>query len=335
VIKHLPPPDLRDLAARPERFDFFAAIRLVEAAFPDRARLGEGRRAVDEPLRLGQPPHLAFPPADIAGFQPGDAGHPPRLLAYVLGLFGPHGPLPLHVTAHARERVRRDQDAAFADFCDLFHHRLMSFFYRAWANARPTVQQDRPDRDRFALKVGALAGLATPAFARRHALPDRYALYGVGLLTLRQRPPEALARLVTGFLGVAARVEEFVGEWLEMPRRDRARLGRARLALDAVLGTYRFERGHRFRLVLGPMRLAEFMTLLPDGKALRPLSALVHLAAGPELDWDARLVLRRSEVPSLRLDGSTRLGWTSWLHTTRRAHDAGDLVLDGGRYGGA
>jgi type VI secretion system protein ImpH len=335
VTRHRAPADLRDLVARPERFDFFAAVRLVEAAFPEQARLGEGRRAVDEPMRLGQPPHLTFPPADIAGYEPGGAGRPARLRAYVLGLFGPHGPLPLHVTAHARERARRDQDTTFADFCDLFHHRLLSFFYRAWANARPTVEQDRPDRDRFALKVGALAGLATPAFARRHALPDRFALNGVGLLTQRQRPPEALTRLVAGFLGVATRVEEFVGEWLQVPRRDRARLGRARLGLDAILGTYRFERGHRFRLVLGPMRLTEFLTLLPDGRALRPLGALVRLAAGPELDWDARLVLRRSEVPALRLDGSARLGWTSWLRATGRAHDAGDLVLDGGRYGGA
>ncbi|MGD9510657.1 MAG: type VI secretion system baseplate subunit TssG [Geminicoccaceae bacterium] len=327
-----PPADLRELAARPERFDFFAAVRLIEAAFPDRARLGDGRRAIDEPLRLGQPPHLTFPPADIAAYEPGDHGRPARLQAYLLGLFGPHGPLPLHVTAHARERARRDQDATFADFCDLFHHRMLSFFYRAWANARPTVQQDRPDRDRFAGKVGTLAGLATPAFARRHALPDRYALYGVGLLSQRQRPPEALARLVGGFLGVATRVEEFIGEWLEVPRQDRARLGRARLGLDAILGSFRYERGHRFRLVLGPMRLAEFTTLLPDGKALKPLAALAQLAAGPELDWDTRLVLRRAEVPPLRLDGRARLGWTSWLHTHRRPHDAGDLVLNGGRY---
>lgn len=329
-----PPADLRDLAARPERFDFFAAIRLIEAAFPQRARLGEGRRAVEEPIRLGQPAHLAFPPADLAAYEPGAAGRPARLHTYVLGLFGPHGPLPLHLTAHARERARRDRDTSFADFCDLFHHRLLSFFYRAWANARPTVQQDSPDRDRFAVKVGALAGLATPAFAHRHALPDRFALYGVGLLTQRQRPAEVLARLVAHFLGVAARVEEFVGEWLEVPRRDRARLGRARVGHDAILGTHRFERGHRFRLVLGPMALAEFLALLPDGRALRPLGALVSLAAGPELDWDARLVLRRSEVPALELDGRARLGWTSWLPMTDRVRDADDLVLDGGRYAG-
>lgn len=327
-----PPASLRALETRAERFDFFAALRLIEAAFPDRARFGEGRRAVDEPIRLGQPPHLIFPPADIAGFEPAGPGSTARLRSYVLGLFGPHGPLPLHVTAHARERARRDRDTSFADFCDLFHHRMLSFFYRAWASARPTVEQDRPDRDRFARRVGALAGLATPAFHHRHALPDRFALFGVGLLTQRQRPPEAVSRLVACFLRVAVRVEEFVGGWLELPPGDRARLGRARLGADAVLGRYRFERGHRFRLVLGPMCLPEFRQLLPDGGALQPLRALVQLAAGPELDWDARLVLRRAEVPALHLDGGSRLGWTSWLHADPRSRDADDLVLDCSRY---
>jgi type VI secretion system protein ImpH len=101
-----------------------------------------------------------------------------------------------------------------------------------------------------------------------------------------------------------------------------------------VVGTHRFERGQRFRIELGPLTLAQFGSLLPGGgergDALRPLRALVHLAAGAELDWDARLVLRRDEVPAARLDGGTRLGWTSWLWTGRRERDAGDLVLDGG-----
>ena len=93
MTPHPPPASLQALETRAERFDFFAAVRLVEAAFPDRARFGEGRRAIDEPIRLGQPPHLIFPPADIAGFEPAGAGPTPRLRSYVLGLFGPHGPL--------------------------------------------------------------------------------------------------------------------------------------------------------------------------------------------------------------------------------------------------
>ena len=132
-------------------------------------------------------------------------------------------------------------------------------------------------------------------------------------------------------LGVpAARVEEFVGGWLEIPSADRARLGEGRLGRNMVLGLRRFERGHRFRLWLGPMDLARFQALLPNGPALKLLRALVRLAAGPELDWDARLVLEHKEVPAASLDGCTRLGWTSWLATGQRAHDADDLALDGG-----
>jgi type VI secretion system protein ImpH len=327
-------PLLDAFAEEPERFDFFAALRLWEAAYPDRPRLGEGRRAGDEPLRLGQPPHLAFPPAQLAGFAPASDGRPPRLAAYLFGLFGPQGPLPLHLTVHARDRLRRHQDSSFGDFCDVFHHRMLAFFYRAWADARPTVEQDRPLQDRFARRLGTLSGLATPAFMGRHALPDRFVLYAAGLFAMQSRPAEMLARLVAGFFKVPVRVEEFVGAWLEIPPADRARLGTARLGRDAVLGVHRFERGQRFRLELGPLTFAQFRRLLPHGDALRLLQALVHLAVGPELDWDARLVLRREEVPAARLDGGTRLGWTSWLWTAYRAHDAGDLVLDGGAFQG-
>ncbi len=321
------------LVEAPERFDFFAALRIIEAAHAERARLGEGRRGGDEPVRLAQPPELAFPPGDIAGLDT-PPGRPPRLRTHLMGLFGPHGPLPLHLTVRARERARREQDTTLVDFCDVFHHRMLAFFYRAWAAARPVVAQDRPGDDRFAHRVGALAGLAHPAFADRHALPDRFALYGVGLLTLRTRPAEAVARLVAGFLAVPARIEEFVGAWLEIPEADRARLGQARLGHDTVLGRHRFERAQRFRLWLGPLSLEQFHGLLPNGAALPALRALVRLAAGPELDWEARLVLRRDEVPEAALDGRARLGWTSWLGlgAERRMRDADDLALDGGEF---
>src|SRR3954447_6533983 len=73
---------LRPLAAAPERFDLFAALRLLEAAHPDRPRLGEARRARDEPVRLSQPPHLHFPPAQIAGFRAGQGTTSALLITY-------------------------------------------------------------------------------------------------------------------------------------------------------------------------------------------------------------------------------------------------------------
>ena len=139
---------LRPLAAAPERFDLFAALRLLESAYPNHPRLGEARRARDEPVRLNQPPHLHFPPAQIAGFRAGQGAASAVLTTYGFGLFGPQGPLPLHVTAEALSRLRHRHDPALAAFCDLFHHRLATLYYRAWANARPSVEHDRPNRDR-------------------------------------------------------------------------------------------------------------------------------------------------------------------------------------------
>jgi type VI secretion system protein ImpH len=301
---------LRPLERAPERFDLMAALRLIEAAHPDRPRLGEGRRARDEPVRLGQPPHLAFPPAQVASYGPvPDSRRPPRLWTYAFGLFGPQGPLPLHVTRHALARLRRDRDPTLTDFCDVLHHRLATLFYRAWAAARPAVQADRPARDRFAL-------------------------YGAGLLAMQTRPPEALARLTALFFKVPVRIEEFVAGWLDIPPAQQTRLGlergASRLGEDAVVGARTFARHQRFRIVLGPVGLERFLRFLPVGPALPQLRALVRHAAGLEHDWDAQLVLRRAEVPTARLGADTRLGWTSWLATRERRHDADDLVLIGG-----
>jgi type VI secretion system protein ImpH len=335
VTRHGPRVSLAPLEQTPERFDLFAALRLIDAAHPDRPRLGEARRARDEPVRLGQPPYLFFPPGQIASFRRRrDSRLPPRLLTYAFGLLGPQGPLPLHVTAHALARLRHDRDTTLADFCDLLQHRLIALFYRAWATARPAVEHDRPARDRFARRVGAIAGMPTPAFLERSALPDRFTLYAAGLLAMQARPPEALARVVALFFKVPVRVRELVGGWLDIPPPQQTRLGASggtsRLGIDAVAGARIFVRHNRFRIVLGPLTLDRFLRFLPVGPAMPQLRALVRHAAGLEHDWDVQLVLRREEVPAARLDGATRLGWTSWLTTRARRHDAGDLVLVGG-----
>ena len=97
---------------------------------------------------------MAFAPRTVSSLVPGGDGVPPRMEVFFFGLFGPHGPLPLHLTEYARNRLRQAGDPTFARFADIFHHRLLSLFYRAWANAQPTVNLDRPESDRFADYVG-------------------------------------------------------------------------------------------------------------------------------------------------------------------------------------
>jgi len=323
----------RALADEARSFDFFQALRLIERAYAQKPRLGKARRGADDPIRLGQRAQLAFPPTDLAAYEPGRGGQPGRLEVLLMGLFGPQGPLPLHLTAYALDRRDRASDRCFIDFCDVFHHRLLCMFYRAWADARPHVQRDRPEDDRFLLYLGALAGLGTPAARQRDALPDTVKLTHVGLLACQSRHPERLVRILRNHFRLPVRIEEFIGGWLELPQGLQCRLGqaRARLGIEAVVGARSFQAQHRFRVRLGPLELAAYERFLPGGAWLGRLIAAVRNAVGDELEWDVRLGLKGPEVPKPLLDGTRRLGWTSWLGVRSPARAAEDLVLVPGR----
>ena len=324
------PADLSaELSERAVEFDFFAALRLLEVDAPASPRLGKAARGPEERLRLGQEPRLAFPTGSLAGYAPRAGGLPPKLAVLLFGLFGSNGPLPLHLTLHALDRRRQAGDETFIDFCDLLQHRLIALFYRAWADARPQVQHDRPGQDRFKLYVGALAGFGLPALLDREVLPDRFRFHHAGLIGCQVGHAERVVTLVEDLLGVPAELEEFVGGWLDLPERLRTRLGQAsaRLGLDAVIGIASFQRQHRCRLRLGPLDLAAFVGLLPGGERLARLSALMRLLLGDPIEWDLALILEEEEVPPLRLDGTGRLGWTTWLACRTRDRPADDLVL--------
>jgi type VI secretion system protein ImpH len=320
------------LADAPFAHDFYQALRRVECLFPDTPRLGTATRIADEPVRLGQEPALDFAPATLSALRLQAQGAPPRLEVRFLGLLGPNGPLPLHLTDYARERLIHAGDATFARFLDVLNHRFLALFYRAWAQAQPTVQLDRPDQDRFAVYVGAVEGLAAPSLRRRDALPDEARLFFAGWLGRQVRNRDGLVALLAGYFRVPVQVEELVGHWMEVPADDRARLGslalNAALGRGAVVGRAVWDRQHRIRIRLGPLGLAQYERFLPGAGGLERLVAAVLTYVGWELRWDVRLCLRRTEVPRARLGGYLRLGWTTWLGTRSRAEDAADLVLD-------
>jgi type VI secretion system protein ImpH len=137
-------------------FDFFQALRRLECIYSDHTRFAQSATPDKEPpVRLGQKVSLDFAPATLAGFKPGKEGKPAHLSVLFLGLFGPNGPLPLSLTEYAYDRQKPPHyDSTLSHFADIFHHRMLSLFYRAWADALPTVQFDRPDEDRFALFLG-------------------------------------------------------------------------------------------------------------------------------------------------------------------------------------
>jgi len=321
---------LNALAREPHRYDFYQVMRRLECAHPDRPRWGMALRPGDEPVRLGQDPELTFAPAPLASFTPAGSDRRARLAIRLFGLMGPNGPLPLHLTEYARERLLHSGDRTFARFLDMLSHRFVALFYRAWAQSQPTVAADRPGDDRFRAFVGAFIGLAPPAFRDRDTVPDAAKLAAAGMLAPQVRNADGLRSLLAEYFRVPVRLREFIGQWLDLARSDQTALAatHARLGQGAVLGRRFHDRQCRFRIDLGPLSRSVYESFLPTGDLLRPLIDWVRNYVGFEYAWDLRLALTADEVPVMTLGEAGRLGWTSWLGLRPLTRPADELVLD-------
>jgi type VI secretion system protein ImpH len=294
---------------------------------------------MQDPVRLGQVPSVTFAPSTLAAYEVANERHATRLIVNFFGLFGPNGPLPLHLTEYARDRERNSKDETFRRFADIFHHRALSLFYRAWAEAQPTVSFDRPADDHYGRFVASLIGIGMPGYRNRDAMPDLAKQHYAGHLVNRTRHAEGLAAILTDFFKMPARIETFIGDWLELPEDGLTRLGGgaevAALGQSAAIGRRVWTRQHKFRIVFGPLTLQDYQRMLPGGASFRRLVPIVRNYVGDTLAFDVNLILQRAEVPRIQLGRQGQLGWTSWLTPRRGLSDAGDLHLQAGAGGTA
>jgi type VI secretion system protein ImpH len=324
----------RLLEETPTAVGFFQAMRLLEILHPDREPVGGFGDPAREVVRIGVNPATSFPPSEIAGLElePGDQ---PRMTVNFMGLNGPQGVMPLVYSSLVAERARA-RDRGPAAFVDLFNHRMISLFYRAWGKMRITVASQRDGYDRFTSHLRDLIGLGTPGLQGRLGLPDEVLLFYSGLLAPKGRPVTALEQLIEDYFGVRAEVEQFVGAWYPVDEATQCRLGdeedeSTQLGIGAVAGDEIWDHQSRIRLRLGPMTRRQYDRFLPDGDAHGPLAEITRFFTSDEVDVEVQLVLARDEVPACSLgvddDSPPSLGWCTWLRSEPFAHDADDTIL--------
>ncbi|MEO8080320.1 MAG: type VI secretion system baseplate subunit TssG [Caldimonas sp.] len=313
------------------KFDFYQALRRIESEHPQLPPLGEALRPKDEPVRLAQSAELDFAPASLHSLER-PAGAPPRLVQRIFGLLGPNGVLPLHLTEYARERATHHGDITLQRFLDMLTHRFALLFYRAWAEAQPAASLDRRGNKTNFNRIGALVGIGLSSLQDRDALPDASRLYFAGRLSRQTRDADGLLAWCRSEFDAPVAIEQWCGHWMALARDERSRLGRnggAVLGRSTVLGASVWDVQHKFRIVMGPLRLDQYRRLLPGGPDLARLQALVRSWVGIEFEWDLKLILMRREVPTCRLGArGTALGHALWMGHYRRAGDADDLCVD-------
>lgn len=315
---------LEEMKSHPYRFDFFQAIRRIESLAGQSPRVGHSQRADREPVRIRQTAGIDFAPATLDDSHVDDQGR------FVIGqrffgLWGPAGPLPLHMTEQARDQLRHDGDATQTAFVDIFHHRMAVLFYRAWSSSRGAVQRDRPDDDRYASFLAALAGVLT--HKKSIDSEERGAAgvqqYFAGRFVSKRRNADGLQAVVSTLLQADVSVQSFVLRRLRLQREDHSRLVRipsprgrgGRLGQGIVLGRTVADRRSTIGMTVGPVRSRAFQQLLPGGSAHGELCRVVRHYLEPGIDCRVRLVLDQRSVPRMALGRHAVLGRNTWVHS--------------------
>jgi type VI secretion system protein ImpH len=300
------------LLTEPWRHDLFNVLRAFERSFPWKPRIGDSTVRADEYLTISQDPYLEFPASTI-GAASVDPGGRHRLFVRFLGMFGPQGALPLTTTEEAFAWVEA-RDSSFARFVDVVQNRFLQLFFRAWADARPISQHDRPDGDRFVAFIGSTSGIGTPAYLGRDSLSTYAKLQFAGLLGAAVKSATRLESLIAGLFGVRVEIEQCQGAWLQLEPEDCSRLGTAHSALgrDTMAGSSVFA-VDKMRVRIFVADLDEYGRFLPTGDFSRRLADAVFLYCGEEIDWDVELAIPEDKVVPVTLGGGARLGWTGWM----------------------
>jgi type VI secretion system protein ImpH len=315
------------------RFDFFQAVRLLDRISRGREPVGRDGPPALEVARFRTRVSLDFPASEVHEITlPEREGDPPRMTIAFLGMTGPLGLLPHCYTELLLDRTRY-RDNAFRDFLDLFHHRVISLFYRAWEKYRFPIAYERSGQDAFTEYLFDLIGMGTQGLRGRLALPDQGLLLYAGLIAQRPHSSSAVESILRDYFGVPARIEQFFGQWLPLDAEYRTHVGTANSELGAnmVCGERIWNVQSKFRVRLGPLSLRQFRAFLPPGASFAPLTDLARFLVGAEFDFDVQLVLKADDVPDCQLetgkDTPPMLGWTTWLKTKDLTRDASEVVL--------
>jgi len=322
---------------------FFQIVRL----FHRLARRGGGRpkgglalRPRDDPVRFRAAVGMRHPANEIVAAHTRPEDGVPELTVSFLGLTGPMGVLPDYYS-ELLVAQRQARSPAASDFLDLFNHRTIGLFYRAWAKYRLPIRYEeaaRPLDDPFSRALASMIGLGLDSSRARLSLDGGELLSVAGPMSRRVRSADGLRRTLSALYDLPISVVELQGRWIAIDPAEQTQLSGASgaktyavLGQTAVLGSQVWDVQSRFRIRIGPLDLATFRRFLDRGPYRRALVDLVRLSVGPAVEFDLQLVLRKEDVPNIRLgdrDNPALLGQTTWVVSRPPERDREDAILD-------
>lgn len=302
------------LLDRPQGFDLFQAISLLEREGMAEGHVALGSDGGTEAVRLSSHVSLGFEASDIRQARRGaTTGEAFTLSTPVLSLLGQGGPLPSAFTELVIAR-NAAKDFATSDFLDILHHRLLSLFYLG--------------RKRRRLGLGgAVSRTSTVVNASRHLCGMNGSassghtswLRHAGLLSGAPRSMASLCALLSDRYGLPFHGEQFVGGWQRLEDDELTTLGNAQRAPElgrtALIGRRVWDQSAAIRLHADKLPLDRMMQLLPGGEAHEDFKATVRGFIPSALRVEVLLTPAENtrRAASLTSDSAPRLSWNAWM----------------------
>lgn len=310
-------------------FDFFRLMSLLEVR--EGQPLGTTSSPKRERFRLAQEISLNFPPSAIASANY-DVDHDRlQIIIRCLGMLGPNGALPTVLTEHIERRVRSKRDKTLYAFVNMLQHRLFTLFYRAWALNQPCIDYAWGDASRHRNHVAALAGAHDLHKEHPSFVEPRAFMYYCGIFGNYTANRDDLVAFLKDYFGVPFQLVEFVGNWLVISPKDRARLGRSpkttTLGVNLVLGERIWNAHLRYRIHIGPVDHEDFLRFLPNHHSFYKLKDSLQKYVGSQYDCILSMTLRAESVPSISLGKRSFLGWNTWMGKRPQLTDANNFSI--------
>ena len=252
-----------------------------------------------------------------------------------MGLTGPSGALPYTYSELILERIRA-KDHGLAAFFDIFNHRAISLFYRAWQRSRFPVTYSAGPRDLFTRYLLDLIGLGTEGLRDRQEIEDEALLHYASLVAMQARSATALEQIIEDYFEVPVEIQQFTGAWYGLDDATQCAMTdmdspSRQVGGGAVVGDAVWDRQARVRIRLGPLSMERYCDFLPEASGYTALRSLTRFFSNQSLEFEVQLVLDRAQAPGTELDfeatNAVRLGWVSWLKTAPLGIDPDDTIL--------
>lgn len=316
------------VASQPYKYDYFSLLRQLESVrfITSGKILGKAVNPKMEKIRVRQEPSLIFSPRNIQSVIL--STHYAEISINGFGLFGPSGPLPLHLTEYAYERQHQYGDQTWTEFANMLQHRLAVLFYRAWANAQSIISLDKNAEDSFGKYITAFNGLDAPATLTRNRIHEFSKRYFSNLLMKQSRSAANLQQLLNRYFKVPVTIQTNTGYWIKVPE-EKTQIGVAHgytLGEGLLLGDKLYNVQNKFRIIIGPLTLPAYQSFFKNGSNIARLREWIYLFVADEYEWDVQPILMQQEVPLMELAGNTQLGLSTWLGYVSR--NAEDLIIN-------